>query len=104
MKCLSIKTLLLCTSVFSGNLWAQQDQSVGVLSDEDLKPFCSNEMLWKSKGISTGRCIVAARLCAQENAKKALNAIEATQALYRCTFKKLDVEIDFNFDPNDSDI
>lgn len=86
------------TLLFTSNFLFAQDYSVGMLSDEDLMPFCSNELIWKPVNISTEQCMKAARPCSAANANSKMNVVEATQALYTCVFKKLDVKMDLNFD------
>lgn len=96
MKLLFNSTILML--LFTSNSLLAQGYSVGMLSDEELIPFCSNELIWKPANINTEQCMKAARPCSAANANSKMNVVEATQALYACVFKKLDVKMNLNFD------
>ncbi|WP_086933188.1 hypothetical protein [Agarilytica rhodophyticola] len=94
MKLLFNSTI--CALLLTSNIVFAQG-SVGMLSDEELRPFCENESIWKQYSVTAEQCMEASKTCAKANAEAQLDFMAATQALYGCVFKKLGVKGQVSF-------
>lgn len=63
------------------------------LTEDTLRPMCSNEQVWSSHGVSTERCMDVATECAKRNEAGNMTITDSLQSLYDCIFDELNIQM-----------
>lgn len=62
------------------------------MTEEDLKPWCNNKMIWGEHNISSEQCLKIAVPCSAVVANKKLSFEDSNAELYLCTFEGLGID------------